>query len=81
MNGTKLGGHAVRTTTVVCDRCACVIDARVVALDVLGGTLPRLRDRVDLCEPCSQAFAEWLAGGKAPEAEPSIKLSRGRVQP
>jgi hypothetical protein len=71
----------VRTTTVVCDRCACGIDARVVALDVLGGTLPKLRDRVDLCENCSIAFADWLAGGKTAPDEPSLKLPRVRAQP
>jgi hypothetical protein len=54
----------MRTTTVSCDRCLCVIDDRVTALDVLGGTLPRLRDRVDLCRPCADDFAAWVAEGQ-----------------
>jgi hypothetical protein len=70
----------VRTTTIVCDRCACVIDARVVALDVLGGTLPRLRERVDLCEGCARDFASWLAN-QVRKDEPSIKLPHVRTAP
>jgi hypothetical protein len=50
----------MRVTTVTCDRCLCVINDRVTALDVLNGQLPRLRDRVDLCESCSRAFSDWL---------------------
>jgi hypothetical protein len=71
----------MRTTTVVCDRCQARIDDRVVVLDLLGGTLPRLRERVDLCENCSSAFADWLAEPKAASDEPSIKLPRARTQP
>jgi hypothetical protein len=46
----------MRTTTVTCDRCQAVIDDRVVVLDLLNGTLPRLRDRVDLCSHCAERF-------------------------
>jgi hypothetical protein len=54
----------MRTTTVTCDRCLCVIDDRVVVFDLLNGTLPRLRDRVDLCRQCADDFAAWIAAGR-----------------
>jgi hypothetical protein len=71
----------MRSTTVTCDRCSCVIDERVVVLDLLNGVLPRLRGRVDLCSNCADHFADWLAEGKTATDEPSLKLPRVRTQP
>jgi hypothetical protein len=65
----------MRTTTVTCDLCSCVIDERVVVLDLLGGTLPRLRERVDLCEPCSRLFADWLAEGQRTARQPEARTA------
>jgi hypothetical protein len=60
----------MRVTSVTCDRCGILIDARVAVLDLLGGTLPRQRDRVNLCERCAGLFADWLASGR-PDQPPT----------
>ena len=64
----------MRHTTVTCDRCGVLIDNRVTLLNLLGGTVPSLRDRVDLCERCAGLFADWLASGR-PGQPPALTVA------
>jgi hypothetical protein len=58
----------MRVVTISCDRCGARIDGPMSTLAV-SGTLADTVERIDVCEPCGRALAEFIRTVHTPRGE------------
>jgi hypothetical protein len=63
----------MRETRIRCDRCDSTIRESGSVLATEAGALrDRLPSRLDLCEPCSERFVDWLQSGPRASQRPGM---------